>query len=328
MIGDGIAWRSLGYDRLVMKSLAGAATKQHVLSDGTLQELREWSVQFDSGAGLPILNSLTNTLAIGDVTVVRDDGTVEIIEVKGGKAKSSRTVRQKQRMREVVNFINAGSGEMEDKFVEVERLDITPENGLRELGGLLAASEPRGWAGKRISNCAYAECVDFRGKASGEEISARLDELREKEIADWRDGDDKLLHMTSLDLLKFAPNCAPFSIFPFPSRHCVDLMTGAKSYDVSLNLNAVEREFEYRGWMVVKTFKQQLEEEKNEEAVLVVRKDGCEVQIPPGEIIRVWMELLRVSVLIKLCDAHLHRGRSQQEGYSYAVLDGEPSVWN
>ena len=114
MIGDGIAWRSLGYDRLVMKSLAGAATKPHVLSEGTVQELSAWSLQFDSGAGLAILNSLTNTLAIGDVTVVRNDETVEIIEVKGGKAKSSRTVRQKQRMKEVVNFISTGSGEMED----------------------------------------------------------------------------------------------------------------------------------------------------------------------------------------------------------------------
>jgi hypothetical protein len=157
IIGDGIAWRSLGYDRLVMKSLAGAATKQHVSSEGTMQELVEWSMNFDSGQGVPILNSLTNCLAIGDVTVIKNDGTVEIVEVKGGKAKSSRTVRQKQKMREVVNFLSAGGGTMDDRFVEVERLDIVPENGLHELAQLLEESAPRGWAGKRISNCVHVD---------------------------------------------------------------------------------------------------------------------------------------------------------------------------
>jgi hypothetical protein len=166
IIGDGIAWRSLGYDRLVMKSLAGSATKPHVSSEGTVGEMREWSLHFDSGQGVAILNSLTNCLAIGDVTVIRNDGTVEIVEVKAGNTTSSRIVRQKQKMRDVVTFLSSGRGIMEGKFVEAERLDIVPENGLSELEGLLKESEINGWAAKRVSNCLYVECVDFRIRKS------------------------------------------------------------------------------------------------------------------------------------------------------------------
>jgi hypothetical protein len=133
--------------------------------------------------------------------------------------------------------------------------------------------------------------------------------------------------MTSLDLLSFVPNCAPFSIFPFPSRVCVDLMTGAKSYDVYLNLSAVRREFEYRGWSIVKTFEEQMATE-NPDAVLVIKKGGFEVHIPPGELVRIWMELLQVAVLIKQCEARYLRGPSQQAGYSYAVYEGEPTIWD
>lgn len=327
IIGDGIAWRSLGYDRLVMKSLAGAATKAHVSSEGTVKELCEWSMAFDSGQGVPLLNSLTNCLAIGDVTVVRNDGTVEIVEVKGGSAKSSRTVRQKQKMREVVTFLSTGSGTMEDKFVEVERLDIIPENGLNELARLLEESGPRGWAGKRISNCVYVECIDFRNGTSAEAIASSLDEVKAKEIGEWQERGDTLQQMTSLDLLSFSPNCVPFSVYPFPARRCVDLMTGATCYDVLLNVSAVQREFEYRGWSIVKTYEQQTAK-GNQDALMIVEKGGFEVHVPPGELMRIWMELMRVAVLIKECDIRYRRGPSQREGYSYAVYEGEASVWD
>jgi hypothetical protein len=324
IIGDGIAWRSLGYDRLVMKSLAGSATKPHVSSEGTVQEMREWSLQFDSGQGVAILNSLTNCLAIGDVTVVKNDGTVEIVEVKAGNTKSSRIVRQKQKMRDVVTFLSSGSGVIEGKFVEVERLDIVPENGLSELEELLKESETNGWAAKRISNCLYVECVDFRKAASAESINPLLDEKKNTEIGDWKERGDIVMVMSSLDLLSYAPNCAPFSIFPFDPGICVGLMVGAQSYAVSFNFTAVQREFQYRGWSIEKSFEEQMEAEEKE-SMLVVKKDGHEVHVPPEELIRVWMELMRVSVVIKLCE---FRKGPTNEGYSYTVYDGEPAIWD
>jgi len=290
-------------------------------------ELREWALSFDAGKGFVILNSLTNCLAIGDVTVIRDDGTAEIIEVKEGKTKSSRTVRQKQRMTETVNLLTIGTGVSDDKFVEVERLDITPENGLSELAELLEASEQTGWAAKRISNCCYVECVDFGRVDSAEALTKALDTAREEQTAEWLRRSDRVLHTSSLDILSYSPNCAPFSIFPLRSSLCVDLMVGAKSYTVYLNLNAVQREWEYRGWRVTRTFEDQMVA-KNEDAMLVVQKeDGYEAQIPPAEIMRIWMELIRPTVLIKQCEIDHSRGR-KRERFSYVVYDGEPSIWN
>lgn len=91
-IGDGIAWRAFGYDRAAIRVLGERQTKQHVSSEGTVQELREWSYHFDTGSGIAILNALTNCLAIADVTVVRHDGSIEIVEVKSSKTKSSRKI--------------------------------------------------------------------------------------------------------------------------------------------------------------------------------------------------------------------------------------------
>ncbi|MGA7218041.1 MAG: hypothetical protein WBX38_06990 [Candidatus Sulfotelmatobacter sp.] len=96
-IGDGIAWRAFGYDRAAMR-LSERETKQHLSNEGTIYELREWSYHFETGSGIAILNALTNCLAIGDVTVVGHDGSIEIVEVKSSRTKSSRKVRQRQAM--------------------------------------------------------------------------------------------------------------------------------------------------------------------------------------------------------------------------------------
>ena len=102
-IGDGIAWRTLGYDRAVTRLMSEQATKQWLTSDGLEQELREWSMRFERGDGIAIFNALTNCLAVGDVTVVRPDDSVEIIEVKSSNTKSRRKIRQKHKMSEVVH---------------------------------------------------------------------------------------------------------------------------------------------------------------------------------------------------------------------------------
>ena len=245
--------------------------------------------------------------------------------MKAGHTTSSRTVRQKQKMRDVVTFLSSGSGVMEDKFVEVERLDIVPENGLSELGELLKESGIKGWASKRISNCLYVECVDFR-KVESENLGPLLEEKETKDTADWKERGDTVVSMNSLDLVSYAPNCAPFSIFPFGSEICVDLMVGAKCYVASFNVTAVEREFQYRGWDIEKTFKEQMAAE-NEDAMLVVRKGGYEVHLPPGELMRSWMELMRVAVVIKHCEVGFRKGPTK-EGYSYTVYGGEPAIWD
>ena len=75
--------------------MSAHATKQQIFSEGLMSELLEWSTQFDQSEGVAILNSLTNCLAIGDVTVVRSDGSAEVVEVKSSNTKSRRKIRQR-----------------------------------------------------------------------------------------------------------------------------------------------------------------------------------------------------------------------------------------
>ncbi len=297
-VGDGIAWRTLGYDRAVTRLMSGRQTKQWLTSEGLLRELTEWSLQFERGDGLAILNALTNCLAVGDITVVRPDQSVGIIEVKSSNAKSGRTVRQKQSMTEVVTLLATGAGHTEDGDVQIEILPVVPEAGLDRLGELLQNASEKGFAGSKISNCLYAEVFDFARIEDIEKPLEEAEKLRNTVVGAWEGRGDSILQMKSLDVLAFTPNCAPFSIYPFSSRTCIDLLIGSKVITTYLNHNAVGREFENHGWRVEQS-PEELAEQGDKEAIMAIEKEGCHIRVPHADFTRLQMEALRVKTLVE-----------------------------
>lgn len=337
LVGDGIAWRSLGYDRAALRLLSERSTKQEILSDGLRAELAEWSHVLDTGQGLAIYNAVTNCLAFGDVTIVRDDGSVEVVEVKSSNTKSRRITRQKQGMNRVVELLKAGEGDsQEGERVSVLSVDLEPENGLRDLLKLLQEASQCGFAACPISNFLYVECVDFRSAKDFEKVKADLNAARQKYIKPWEERDDVFVPMDSADFVAFTPNCAPFSVFPFPEEICVGLITGAERFMSFLNESEVAREFERRGWQViigpddVRRQAQELHEkgeEFNLDCILRVKKDGFSMDVPPGEFTRLTMEMVRPKVLIKAREMIRALGRGATEGPVLLTFAREHEVW-
>jgi hypothetical protein len=89
-IGDGIAWRLFDYDRVTLTMIANRPASKHINLAGLEPELIEFSRAFDSRKGAAVLNDLTNFLKLADVTVRKDDGTFELVEVKAGHKSSGR----------------------------------------------------------------------------------------------------------------------------------------------------------------------------------------------------------------------------------------------
>jgi hypothetical protein len=160
VIGDGIAWRALGFDRTALRALCGNRGCQNLMSEGLAHELKEWYWHFQNPAAIAIVNALTNWLTIGDVTVIEKNGSVEVVEVKSGRTKSSRNVRQRGALRELVSFLNTGSRVEDQKCVQVYDLNIEAEHGLSLLESLFAQAERSGYAMKEISSFYFVVCED------------------------------------------------------------------------------------------------------------------------------------------------------------------------
>lgn len=323
IIGDGIAWRSFAYDRLIPRILSAHPVKHVVTSEGLAAEMNEWSDIFFHPSKIAIMNSVTNCLAIGDVTSIETDGSIELVEVKADKTKSSRKIRQKAKLRDAAGILGSGVGLVDGKEMRVASAPITPRNSLTKLEAMLKASTITGWSAELVEPHCYVECMDFR-KAGDESTVSKMEEARREATKAWRD-DDEVLTMGSMDVITFSPNVAPFSIFPFADRTCVELAIGAQAFYVTMNLSVLFQTFKSHGWEVESSSRDTLRKTDGE-AAAIIRKDRFHARIPPGDFSRLQFELLSPSTLLEEYEYIRSLGPSV-EGYSVWLLEGESEQW-
>jgi hypothetical protein len=137
--------------------------------------------------------------------------------------------------------------------------------------------------------------------------------------------------MNSLDIIGYTPNAAPFSIFPFRARTCIDLLIGAKFYVSFLNVNAVEREIIKRGWTLEKDFTTLMKENSKGsmlESMLDVQKGPFHCTVTPADFMRMQIETLRPKTLIDAFEAKYRQGPSADAGYLLALYEDEYKLWN
>ena len=106
----------------------------------------------------------------------------------------------------------------------------------------------------------------------------------------------------------------------------MELMVGAKMFTTYLNVDAVAREFELRGWRVEKSYKE-LSHKDNLEAILNISKGNFHAGIPPSEFMRMQIETLRPQTLIRLFESAYKEGPAGTHGYLLSLFSGEGELW-
>jgi len=216
-IADGIAWRLFNYDRAVLYAIASRPASKHINVEGLQSELRELMNVFDTGEGIAVLNDLTNSLKLGDVTIRRNNGLFEFVEVKTGTKSSGRITRQRQGLRSTVEFLNAGGREQDGRREGIVEVAVEPDGYFQSLTRLLSSATKNAVVAERFVDHLMVECTDFRAasKLSRDEVRERFQRVRTK-VDEWRAGGDLVLPCSGLDRYDYARNYAPFSIFPIP----------------------------------------------------------------------------------------------------------------
>ena len=332
IIGDGIAWRVLGFDRAVLRALAGSQVQQQLLDPGAVNELNQFARAFDTGKGFAILNAMTNCLAIGDVTAAAGDGTIDIDEMKSSGAGGGRVQKQKQRMSEVSELIKNGRGKLEGKDVSIVRYNVPLTNDLAELRRMFDEATDVGYSAAMLNEWCYLEAFDFKALADDRTKWKEGVSERRKRMEPWRHAKDFIMKTNSLDLLSFTPNCAPFSVFPFSDRTCAELIVGSKQYTSYLNLAELGQEYKRLGWPVEKSPEEFAAEAGANRFTPLFRlgRGGMFVEVPPADIMRINMELIRPSAFTGVMDAMYQKGPDgdhNNEALVMNIFEGEHGLW-
>lgn len=331
-IADGIAWRLFDYDRAVLHELARRSSKKHINPEGLQAELYALASFFNDRTGIAVLNDLTNFLKFGDVTVRHDSGEFEIVEVKASTTKSGRLTRQRQGLTELVSLLSSDQGlDIAGEPVKMSAVDVVPEMFVGNLRGLLERAAVHGASVEFIGSHLVVECMDFtsvRAKhLEKDRVFAVID--RSRSVLDkWAAAGDFVLPLEGHERYAHAQNYVPFSIFPLEPKICVRLMTGAIRVVAYLNVFAVLKEMEERGWTVVEGPNELAQSEDGpgaEVPIAVLKKGPLTTSIPAALLGRLAMEFLKPRSLAGLLDGVLADRR--EGGYRFVNFAGEHSMW-
>ena len=223
-IADGIAWRSMAYDRAVLRILAQKPHTGHMERSSAEEELLAAAAHAVKSGELVVINDLTNYLRYGDFTAIGENG-VKIYEVKGGQgsAQSGHSSRQKRKTNEVLEFIRRGYTSTAEGPRRIVNLKTKPVAHMSELHGLVSEAKNSGFGFARLSDSLAVVVLDAIDM--GEKVDAG------KKISDLvRNPFEQSKHAAVYDSLAFSSrfswNLAPYSVFPLPPEDRLAIMTG------------------------------------------------------------------------------------------------------
>lgn len=333
-IADGIAWRSLGYDRAGIHELAIAPQTGHMELETAIEEMTSAAeILTEDPTQIVILNDLTNFLRFGDVTIVQGS-KVWIHEVKSGKASAGdrRATRQKQRLRQVIEVLNESGDSSIDGNHRLVRAPMRPKSYQEEVKHVLSLVRENGFASAQFSGAVAISAFDV-------DTVTQMN-LSPTDVLDNPFAGARYLtpYNSGLFVGRFSPNVAPYSIFPFAAEDRIDLLMGRLVIVTWLDAEAVIGHARRRGLSARLPTKSDYDKLPRDLKPGQIRDHELDVAIEIGDrrnlmllpmaaLSRVGYEFLTEESFVDAIEDSLEHARSTEETF-YQAFREEYWLWD
>jgi hypothetical protein len=233
-IGDGMAWKALGYDRGAITVLGQGDRVAHFADPaGFNAEINAIEALWNEGV-FAIHNDLTTCLRHGDVTAIRpapdaDEREVELYEVKARRTPSEESP-QIRRLERATRLINEGRIEQGDgSMLNFHRVPIPYRTHLANLRDLIPKARRDGYVARRLGDGMWIAIFYIPARLGRLEEMAEEHRETQKRLG-WPDHEAAFTWSYGARRMRdrrysFSA-LAPLSIFPFEAEDVADLMMG------------------------------------------------------------------------------------------------------
>jgi hypothetical protein len=334
---DGIVWRYFNFNRPILYLLADKEPLGPLRFDeGIINSLRHFAECFLSPKNIAILNDISNFLRTGDITVIKDDGTIELIEVKkSGGHGGRRITRQKQRMAEFVEFVNTGITEYDGLKFNIMNCDSRQIYYFKDLLNSINRARAKGYDSILIGSHLIVEVIDL-AKINDPEKIRHYFKMKHKSVKEnWGRKNDRVFNGWLIDKLEYSRNYIPYSILPYNIDICTDIIMGKVMIRTKLNFTEVMRMIEKNGCVIKDSmfFRSEDELKKlegkqiNDIPILKVKKGNCSINIPNAFFGRLRYELWSPKSLIEGLDEQYRHAQNQAYDALFINYNDDQRIW-
>lgn len=241
-VADALAWRVFGYERRIIVALSRNEPPGLMYGKDGLTEERAFIERAWREDGEFVLHhDLTTALRVGDLTVLRADGTALVHEIKTNQTRRIR--KQDELLIDTSTVLAAEKGALPSGFTPLRtpipfRTDL---RGLREVLGL--AHERTGIQGGVVSSgravvaaSHYAATHHYRADAFSDRFAAELSRYQRK-IGIRSPG--QVLTLTSLDSAARWPVRPPWVIYPLAAEVAASLIADGMFFFVTMSADVI-----------------------------------------------------------------------------------------
>jgi len=276
-IADGIAWRSLRFNRPIIRLLSDGKSAGHInpVYPGLKKAL--------GIKDLFIFNDLTRCLRTADVTRIFKNGKIILYEMKkkGKVVKSARDILEEMKKhsrsfskQELKQLIAQDAiigkkilipifeeGKLKSKLeIEIMDLSFPIKNHIQKIKKLINKADKKGFAFSLLENGYYVEINAHDRLIKGtKKFPGRFQVLKNEHNLtkpNWYDNKRVAkIHLSNYDGFfqehtEYPRNLTPPSLLPFKIKDCVRIMMGYLLISITFNIDLLKEKLLEKGWEV------------------------------------------------------------------------------
>ncbi|MBN1136471.1 MAG: hypothetical protein JXM73_07790 [Anaerolineae bacterium] len=228
-IADSLAWRVLGFDRILVQLLAEHA-KTGALDNSLAGDFSVAQNIVEEQDAIVLVNDLTSILRHGDLTII-GEGDITLVETKYGRAskRNRRAKRQRTRMEELLGFLNTGVRIRKGRRDLIIRADVPVTTYHSAVAEVISQARKRGYHRVDVSDALVVEGVWMKSEGNPSP--------HERPFA----GVEHVIQFHNLwSFDRPTPRTAPYGIFPLDHQSCYALITGEILLTATLNFDQLQ----------------------------------------------------------------------------------------
>lgn len=360
-IVDGIVWRNLKFDRSILRLIASNRKTGYIdIKEPGFKGVLNIAKHIVSyRKSVVIINDISNFLRVGDLTEISKLGIlIHESKARGRKVRNifsllqdikkiSKMSKQSERLLKAQTAISHRKIFFDnDQTIKIRDLKVPFKNYLKDVKKIILKAKRKGFFSKKISEYLVVSCLDLVKVVQLNRNRKIKDWTDFKTSEDWEDK-DFILPFTNTDSFYknedfFIPNMTPYSIFPFTSRICSELLSGRLILTARLNISKVYGYFEENDWVVdgitVDEFAKRgkkieslypdiYEAYHYDETLCVLNRGRFNLSIPATLIFRIGMDFMSAETILLEAEEIFKQAVPFKDEMSAINILGERRIW-